>query len=303
MGKPYATQGMPPASPDIQRVVKRLRRFMICECRVYPYPGHPGRLASTRCGLPCNTRVKLTSASTVTDVTFAISLGFILMSLRDDLQDNAAWFRLLTSDQQDRVLQTTTTAVFPANAIIEHKGGIGQDWIGVLNGLIKISVGTSDGKLASMTGVSAGGWIGEGTLLKREARKYDIVALRESTVARVPLTTFDWLLDNSIRFNRYLIDQLNERVAQFIGKAEYDRLLDADARVARCLAELFNPLLYPHKSMRLGITQEEIGYLARTSRQRTNQALRTLEAARLLKVEYGAVQVLDLDGLKHYGIK
>ena len=78
--------------------------------------------------------------------------------------------------------------------------------------------------------------------------------------------------------------------------------LAPDARVARCLAELFNPLLYPSKSLRLDITQEEIGYLARISRQRTNQALRALEEARLVHVEYGAVQVLDLDGLKHYGL-
>ena len=103
-------------------------------------------------------------------------------------------------------------------------------------------------------------------MLKREVRKYDIVALRDSVVARLPAATFDWLLDTSIPFNRYLLHQLNERVAQFIGKAEYDRLLDPDARVAR-LAELFNPLLYPGMGMRLAITQEEVGYLARVSRQ------------------------------------
>ena len=49
--------------------------------------------------------------------------------------------------------------------------------------------------------------------------------------------------------------------------------------------------------MRLAITQEEVGYLARVSRQRANQALRKLEEAGLLTVEYGAVRVLDLDGL------
>src|SRR3546814_9313724 len=79
------------------------------------------------------------------------------------------------------------------------------------------------------------------------------------------------------------------------------RLLDPDARVARCLAELFNPLLYPGMGMRLTITQEEVGYLARVSRQRANQALGKLEEAGLLRVEYGAVRVLDLDGLKGYG--
>ena len=188
-----------------------------------------------------------------------------------------------------------------AGSIIERKGELAQAWIGVLAGLVKVSVGNAEGKVASLTGVPAGGWIGEGSLLKREVRKYDIVALRDSVVARLPAPTFDWLLDTSIPFNRYLLHQLNERVAQFIGKAEYDRLLDPDARVARCLAELFNPLLYPGMGMRLTITQEEVGYLARVSRQRANQALRKLEEAGLLNVEYGAVRVLDLEGLKLYG--
>ncbi|EHK67354.1 Crp/Fnr family transcriptional regulator [Achromobacter arsenitoxydans] len=223
------------------------------------------------------------------------------MQLSDSLQLAAAWFRVLNAEQQSRVERDLSVQQVVAGSIIERKGELAQAWIGVLAGLVKVSVGNSEGKVASLTGVPAGGWIGEGSLLKREIRKYDIVALRDSVVARLPGATFDWLLDTSIPFNRYLLHQLNERVAQFIGKAEYDRLLDPDARVARCLAELFNPLLYPGMGMRLTITQEEVGYLARVSRQRANQALRKLEEAGLLKVEYGAVRVLDLDGLKHYG--
>lgn len=223
------------------------------------------------------------------------------MQLSDSLQLAAAWFRVLDSEQQARVERDLSVQQVAAGSIIERKGELAQAWIGVLAGLVKVSVGNAEGKVASLTGVPAGGWIGEGSLLKREVRKYDIVALRDSVVARLPAATFDWLLDSSIPFNRYLLHQLNERVAQFIGKAEYDRLLDPDARVARCLAELFNPLLYPGMGMRLTITQEEVGYLARVSRQRANQALRKLEEAGLLNVEYGAVRVLDLDGLKRYG--
>jgi len=223
------------------------------------------------------------------------------MQLSDSLQLAAAWFRVLNAEQQARVERDLSVQQVVAGSIIERKGELAQAWIGVLAGLVKVSVGNSEGKVASLTGVPAGGWIGEGSLLKREVRKYDIVALRDSVVARLPGATFDWLLDTSIPFNRYLLHQLNERVAQFIGKAEYDRLLDPDARVARCLAELFNPLLYPGMGMRLTITQEEVGYLARVSRQRANQALRKLEEAGLLNVEYGAVRVLDLDGLKLYG--
>ena len=223
------------------------------------------------------------------------------MHLSDSLNLAAAWFRVLTPAEQTRVLRDINVQQVAAGSIVERKGEVAQAWIGVLAGLIKVSVGNADGKLASLTGVPAGGWIGEGSLLKREARKYDVVALRDSVIARLSAATFESLLDTSIPFNRYLLHQLNERVAQFIGKAENDRLLDTDARVARCLAELFNPLLYPGMGMRLNITQEEVGYLARVSRQRANEALRVLEGAGLLKVEYGGVRVLDLAGLQGYG--
>ncbi len=223
------------------------------------------------------------------------------MLLHESFQNAAAWFHMLTPEQQARVERDTQVLNYPASSTIERRGEPAQVWLGVISGLVKVSVGNADGKIASLTGVPAGGWIGEGSLLKREHRRYDVVALRDSTVARMPAATFEWLLDTSIAFNRFLLHQLNERVAQFIGKAESDRLHDPDARVARCLAELFNPQLYPGMGMHLAITQEEIGYLARLSRQRVNQSLRTLETSALLRVKYGAVEVLDLNSLRHYG--
>lgn len=223
------------------------------------------------------------------------------MNLEHSLQTSSAWFPVLGAEERERVLRDISISQYAPGAMIERKGERAASWLGVSSGLVKVSVGNSEGKLASLMGVPAGGWFGEGSLLKREKRKYDVVALRASIVLRMPEATFDWLLDRSIPFNRYLLHQLNERVGQFVGKAESDRLLDPEARVARCLLELVNPLLYPGRAMRLDITQEEIGYLARISRQRTNQALRTLESEKLVSVEYGAVHVLDLEGLQSYG--
>ncbi len=117
----------------------------------------------------------------------------------------------------------------------------------------------------------------------------------------MPRATFTWLLDSSIAFNRFLLLQLNERLGQFIGQVEYDRLLDVEARVARCLAAMFNPYLYPRTEMELQISQEEIGYLSGISRQRVNQALKVLEAEGLIRVEYGGIHVLDLPRLRNFG--
>jgi DNA-binding GntR family transcriptional regulator len=60
-------------------------------------------------------------------------------------------------------------------------------------------------------------------------------------------------------------------------------------------------VLYPGLGHKLEISQEEIGLLAGVSRQRVNQALRVLEKAALLRVEYGGVMVVDLAGLQGFG--
>ena len=108
-------------------------------------------------------------------------------------------------------------------------------------------------------------------------------------------------MDHSIPFNRFLITQLNERLGQFIGMMENERLLDIDARLPRNLAALFNPVLYPGTERELLISQEEIGFLAGLSRQRVNQALKTLQDADLLRLEYGKVVILDVEGLRRFG--
>ncbi|HYD78927.1 MAG TPA: Crp/Fnr family transcriptional regulator [Paucimonas sp.] len=190
---------------------------------------------------------------------------------------------------------------YPAGSYVCHKGDPVEHWIGVIDGLLKMSSVSPEGKTVTFTGMRTGGWFGEGSLLKTEPRRYDVVALRDSRLAFMPRSTFNWLLDNSIGFNRFLLMQLNERLGLFISLVEYDRMLDTDARVARCLAALFNPHLNPGSSRELQISQEEIGYLCSTSRQRANQALQVLEREGLLKVEYGCITILDLDRLRVFG--
>ena len=114
------------------------------------------------------------------------------------------------------------------------------------------------------------------------------------------MDTFHWLLDRSIPFNRFIIQQLNERLGQFIAAREIDRMGDPDARVAHGLAALFHPVLYPGVGSLLRITQQELGYLIGLSRQRVNEALHALQERALIRIEYGGVRVLDLDGLRRH---
>jgi DNA-binding XRE family transcriptional regulator len=70
-------------------------------------------------------------------------------------------------------------------------------------------------------------------------------------------------------------------------------------RVARSLAALFNPVLYPGVGEVLRITQQELAYLVGLSRQRVNEALTALATQGVIRVEYGGLRVLDLPALRN----
>ncbi len=222
------------------------------------------------------------------------------METLEQALQSTRWGTLLTPEQLARVAQESSEATVDTGAYICRKGEAVDSWLGVLDGLVKMMISTPDGRTSTFTGIPAGGWFGEGSLLKTEPRRYDVVALRQTRVVRVPRRTFEWLLNTSIPFNRFLLVQLNERLGQFIGMLETQRLHGPDGRVARCVAQLFNPILYPGIDRKLEVSQEEIGYLSGISRQRVNLALRKLQQAGLLKVEYGAIVIEDLDGLRRY---
>ena len=171
-------------------------------------------------------------------------------------------------------------------------------WFGVVEGLLKMSNENAQGQTITFSGLPPGGWFGEGTVLKREVYRYNIQALRRSVVAGLPADTFHWLLDHSIGFNRFVMNQLNERLAQFIAAREIDRMGNPDLRVARSLAALFNPVLFPGVGEMLRITQQELAYLVGLSRQRVNEALSALQEQGIIRVEYGGLRILDLQALR-----
>lgn len=208
------------------------------------------------------------------------------------------WLPLLLPDERARavaVLQVGDAA--PGDYVCRVSRPVTY-WFGVVEGLLKMSSDNAQGMTMTFAGLPPGGWFGEGTALKREPYRYNIQALRKSVVAGLPIDTFHWLLDHSIGFNRFVMNQLNERLGQFIAAREIDRMNNPDIRVARSLAALFNPVLYPGVGQMLRITQQEMAYLVGLSRQRVNEALSALQDQGFIRIEYGGLRVLDLEALR-----
>jgi CRP-like cAMP-binding protein len=185
------------------------------------------------------------------------------MNAREDIARSAIWAGELTEDELDRARRGLVERHFSKGAYICHRG--------------------------------------EGSVLKDEPRRYDLVVLRDTRLAMMSRSTFMWLYENSRGFNRYLVRALNERMGQFIATIEYDRILAPKARVARNLSWFFNRVLYPNAGDSVEISQEELGLLANVSRQVVNRSLQELEEEGLLKVGHGRIVALDIPGLMLYG--
>ena len=211
------------------------------------------------------------------------------------------WLPALTPGEREKACDDLIVTETLAGETVCRIGKAANYWFGLVDGLLKMSNDDSQGPVITFTGVAPGGWFGEGTVLKREVYRYNIQALRKSRVAGLPADSFHWLIEHSLGFNRFVMLQLNERLGQFIAAREIDRLSNPDLRVARSLASLVNPVLYPSVGEVLRITQQELAYLVGLSRQRVNEALATLEAQGVIRVEYGGLRVIDRMALRGYG--
>ena len=213
---------------------------------------------------------------------------------------DSAWGQTLGDKHIERLRREVREREVLRGSAICHAGSQVMYWKGVMSGLIKMSVVSDLGRTSTFTGIAAGAWFGEGPVLRADTWSFDGVAMRDTRIALIPKATFLWLLDECPAFSRYILEQLSERLAHFASIIEAERLELPETRVARCLAWLFNPVLYPDVGARLDLTQQEIGYLSGVPRQRVNRALKILEAAGLVEVRYGALHVLDLPGLMRF---
>jgi CRP/FNR family cyclic AMP-dependent transcriptional regulator len=246
---------------------------------------------------------KRRSAATVSPRTLSFcpkAMSATSLEMRDLLQE-APWANHLTAEQLARVAMETQVAKYASGSVVCQEGLPALHWVGVLDGMVKVDTVSPDGRSTTFIGVSSGGWLGEGSLIKHELRPYEVITLRDSWIALMPLTTFDWLFETSLAFNHFLVRQLNARLGQFVAVVESCRMQSTTAQVAVCVAELFNPMLCSATSDTLRISQEEIARLCGLSRQIANRALHELQAAGFVRVQYGTINVLDVESLLDFG--
>ena len=100
---------------------------------------------------------------------------------------NQPWHASLTPGQQARLMEQLTFVKGEKGDCLLPAGATVKGWYAVLDGLVKLQSTSAEGRVSAFLGVPAGEWFGEGSALKAEPRRYDVVALRDTTLP-YPLT-------------------------------------------------------------------------------------------------------------------
>lgn len=205
------------------------------------------------------------------------------------------WFAPLPPALQEQVLTDCDVQAVDKGALALAAGVPADGWYAVLHGLVKLQSTSPNGRVSAFLGAPTGEWFGEGSVLKGEPRRYEVVALRDSQLLCMPRALFDALRHTQLPFNQFLVDHLNMRLGQAMASIEAGRIRSPEQRVAMCLSGLFWK-----GTRRLDLSQEEIGHLSGLSRQTVNRALRQLERMALVAIQFSRVRIVDEVGLNRY---
>ena len=205
------------------------------------------------------------------------------------------WFASVPAALQERLRAEVFSTQGDKGAVMMPAGSAVQGWHAVLSGLVMLQSPASKGRSSAFIGVPDGEWFGEGSAMKPEPRKYNVVALRPTTLLCLPLPLFNALRETHLGFNQFLVLHLNMRLGQAMTIIEAGRTQSTEHRVALYLSRLFW-----RSTRRLNLTQDELGQLVGLSRQTVNRVLQTLEGLGIVSLDFGKVAIVDDDALSAY---
>ena len=82
------------------------------------------------------------------------------MSTKEDIVRSALWADELTEEELDRARRGLVERHVSKGTYISHRGDKLDQWTGVVDGLIKISAISREGKAMTFAGATNGGWFG-----------------------------------------------------------------------------------------------------------------------------------------------
>lgn len=210
-------------------------------------------------------------------------------------------FSSFTDADLDKVLTLASEKNYRHKQEIFHKGQAGQSLIAVLEGRVKISISSAEGKEILLEVIEAGNIFGEIALIDGRERSADATAIGNSTLLLIRRQDFLGFLEQQPKLAVQLLTVLCKKLRDTNDTVERVGLLQAPARLASLILKLADTQGNT-KSQPLRVTvpfsQGEIGNLIGTTRETVNRLFRSWQDDGLLQIDHQQITILQFNVLK-----
>jgi len=198
-------------------------------------------------------------------------------------------------DQLCRYAKHTT---LKRGSAIFSKGDPGNSLVAVIRGTVKISISSAEGRSAILNLIGAGEIFGEVALLDGLARTADATANTDCEIFVIDRREFLPFVRSQPALAMKFIELLCARLRWTSDQVEQVILQDLPGRLASALIRLTEKhKLAPGGRRTIAITQQEISEMVGMTRESINKQLRAWAARNWVRLEHGAIVVLDTESL------
>jgi CRP-like cAMP-binding protein len=205
-------------------------------------------------------------------------------------------FRDLDSGALDQLCRYVVSRKFRRGATIISKGDPGSSLFIVASGTVKISVTSVDGRSALLNFAGEGDMFGEIALLDGLPRTTDATANTNCELLVIDRRDFIPFIQAQPDLALKLIELLCTRLRWTTGQIEHVILQNLPGRVANALIRLADRRERA-VGQSIAITQQEIGEMVGMTRESINKQLRAWESNNWIRLEHGAVHILNVAAL------
>jgi CRP-like cAMP-binding protein len=205
-------------------------------------------------------------------------------------------FSSLSGTDRDQLLALGVERRYPDGQLIFQRGDPGNGMMLVLRGQVRISIVSEDGKELIFSIILPGECFGEIALLDGQPRSADAIAVGECVLLVLARPDFLAFLERHPPVAIRLLEVLCVRVRATSDFIEQLAFLSLPARLACQLLKLAatHGVASPAGIRIAGkFSQQDLGNLVAASRESVNKQLRAWQEAGLLKIEHGAITLLQ----------
>jgi CRP/FNR family transcriptional regulator, cyclic AMP receptor protein len=204
----------------------------------------------------------------------------------------------LESEAIDQLCRYAKHATLKRGTTIFCRGDPGNSLYAVISGTVKMSISSPDGRSAIFNLVGPGEIFGEIAVLDGRARTADATANTNCEVFIIDRREFIPFVRSQPTLALKFIELLCGRLRWTSDQVEQIILQNLPGRLARALIRLSEKHKTDPAAKTIAITQQEISEMVGMTRESINKQLRAWEEKNWVRLEHGAIVVLNADPLR-----